>query len=135
MKLIVRILLALVVVAVAAIVAIPFLVPSGWIADRVAEQVKAYTGRTLTFSEDTSLAFFPDIALTLKNARLSNPPDMPEGNVVAMETLQLKVALQPLISRKVEVQEFRLEKPTVNLLVTADGKSNWLSLVRPFQQN
>lgn len=125
MKLIVRILLALVVLVVVAIIAVPFLVPSGWIAQKVAEQVKAQTGRTLAFSQDTSLSFFPDIALTLKDARLSNPPDMPEGHVVAMETLRLKVALQPLIARKVEVQEFRLEKPSVNLLVTGDGKSNW----------
>lgn len=125
MKLIMRILLALVVLVVVAVVAVPFLIPSGWIAQKVAEQVKVHTGRTLAFSDDTSLSFFPDIALTLKDARLSNPPDMPEGFVVSMETLRLKVALQPLIARKVEVQEFRLEKPSVNLLVTGDGKSNW----------
>ncbi|MEM8689276.1 MAG: AsmA family protein [Pseudomonadota bacterium] len=125
MKLILRTLLALVVLVVVAVVAIPFLLPSGWIAEKVAEQVKAHTGRTLAFSQDTSLSFFPDIALTLKNAQLSNPPDMPEGNVASMEALRLKVALQPLFSRKVEVQEFRLVKPVVNLLVTADGKSNW----------
>ncbi|MCP5083117.1 MAG: AsmA family protein [Alphaproteobacteria bacterium] len=125
MKLIMRILLALVVLVVLAVIAVPFLIPSGWIAEKVAEQVKVHTGRTLAFSQDTSLSFFPDIALTLKDARLSNPPDMPEGYVVSMETLRLKVALQPLISRKVEVQEFRLEKPAVNLLITGDGKSNW----------
>ncbi|NNF76432.1 MAG: AsmA family protein, partial [Rhizobiales bacterium] len=125
MKLILRILLALVVLVVLAVIAVPFLIPSGWIAEKVAEQVKVHTGRTLAFSQDTSLSFFPDIALTLKDARLSNPPDMPEGYVVSMETLRLKVALQPLISRKVEVQEFRLEKPALNLLVTGDGKSNW----------
>ncbi len=125
MKLIMRILLALVVLVVVAVIAVPFLIPSGWIAEKVAEQVKVHTGRTLAFSQDTSLSFFPDIALTLKDARLSNPPDMPEGYVVSMETLRLKVALQPLISRRVEVQEFRLEKPALNLLVTGDGKSNW----------
>ncbi|MEM8647251.1 MAG: AsmA family protein, partial [Pseudomonadota bacterium] len=125
MKLILRVLLALVVVVVVAVVAVPFLLPSGWIAEKVAEQVKAQTGRTLAFSNDTSLSFFPDIALTLKNAQLSNPPDMPEGNVASMEALRLKVSLQPLLSRKVEVQEFRLVNPVVNLLVTADGKSNW----------
>ncbi len=125
MKLILRILLALVVLVVVAVVAVPFLIPSGWIAEKVAEQVKVHTGRTLAFSQDTSLSFFPDIALTLKDARLSNPPDMPEGFVVSMETLRLKVALQPLISRKVEVQEFLLEKPSLNLLVTSNGESNW----------
>ena len=125
MKLILRVLFALVVLVVVAIVAVPFLLPSGWIAEKVAEQVKSHTGRTLAFSQDTSLSFFPDIALTLKNAQLSNPPDMPAGNVASMEALRLKVALQPLFARKVEVQEFRLVKPVVNLLVTADGRSNW----------
>ena len=125
MKLLVRVFLAIIFLVLAAVFAAPFLIPSGWIAEKVAEQVKAHTGRTLSFSPDTSLSFFPDISLVLKDARLSNPPDMPEGFVVAMDSLQLKVGLKPLFSRKVDVQEFVLEKPVVNLLVTSEGKSNW----------
>ncbi len=125
MKLLFRLFLALIVVIVGAAVAIPFLLPSGWIAAQVAEQVRTHTGRTLTFSDDTSLSVYPDISLVLKNAKLSNPSDMPPGFVVAMETLRLKVALQPLFARKVEIQEFQLERPVANLLVTGDGKSNW----------
>ncbi len=125
MKLLVRVFLAVIVLAVCAVFAAPFLIPSDWIADKVAEQVRAQTGRTLTFSNDTSLSLFPDISLVLKNAKLSNPPDMPEGFVVAMDTLRLKVGLEPLLSRKVDVKEFVLEKPVVNLLVTGDGNSNW----------
>lgn len=125
MKLLVRMFLAVLVLAIGAVIAVPFLLPSGWIAEKVAEQVRAQTGRTLTFSDDTSLSFYPDIALVLRNAKLSNPPDMPDGFVVAMDTLRLKVGLEPLISRKVDVKEFVLQKPVVNLLVTGDGKSNW----------
>ncbi len=125
MKLLVRVLLALIVLLVGGVFAAPFLIPSDWIADKVAEQVRAQTGRTLIFSSDTSLSLFPDISLVLKDAKLSNPPDMPDGFVVAMDSLRLKVGLEPLLSRKVDVREFVLEKPVVNLLVTGDGKSNW----------
>ena len=101
MKLLVRVFLALIVLVIGAAIAVPFLLPSGWIAEQVAQQVKTHTGRTLTFSDDTSLSFYPDIALVLRDAKLSNPPDMPPGFVVAMDTLRLTVGLEPLISRKV----------------------------------
>lgn len=125
MKLLLRLFLGIIVLAVGAVFTAPFWLPSGWIAAQVAEQVRAQTGRTLSFSNDTSLSLFPEIALSLKNARLSNPQDMPEGFVVAMDSLQLKVGLEPLLARKVEVKEFLLDRPVVNLLVTGNGQSNW----------
>jgi AsmA protein len=125
LKIFFRIFLALIVLIVAAAVAIPFLLSPGLVAEQVVAQVKERTGRTLTFGDDPSFSIFPDIAVTLKNAALSNPPGMPEGNFAQMKNLRLKVALTPLLQKRVEVKEFVLSSPNVNLLVTGNGKVNW----------
>ena len=125
MKIFFRIFLALIVLVIATVVAIPFFLSPNYIAEQVVAQVKERTGRTLTFGEDPSFSIFPDIAITLKNASLSNPPGISGGNLAAMKSLKLKVALAPLMQKRVEVKEFILQSPKVNLLVTGGGKVNW----------
>ena len=56
MKLLVRLVLALIVLAVGGVLAAPFLIPSDWIADKVAEQVRARSALCRQPS-DTSVVF------------------------------------------------------------------------------
>ncbi len=125
MKIFFRIFLALIVLIVAGVVAVPFIFTPDYLAQQVAQQVKERTGRTLTFGGSPSLSIFPNVAIMLKDATLSNPPGLPQGAFVSMESLRLKVALQPLMQRRVEVREFVLNAPKVNLLVTGKGRVNW----------
>ncbi|MGI9483286.1 MAG: AsmA family protein [Hyphomicrobiales bacterium] len=125
MKILIRLFLAIVVLAVVAIMAIPVLVSPKFVAEQIATQVMQRTGRTLTFNEDPSISVFPQLAVTLNNAAISNPPGAPKGTFVAMNQMRLNVALKPLLQRRVEVKEFTFSGPRVNLLVSRNGKVNW----------
>ena len=56
---------------------------------------------------------------------LSNPPGMYDGTVAQMNTLRVRVAAAPLLSRKIEIKEIALVRPRLNLVMDSNGRANW----------
>ena len=120
-----RYLLLAVIVIVAAIVAIPFIVPPKVIADQVVSLTRERTGRDLILGGDVSLSFYPDIAVSMEDVTLSNPDGMAQGNFLSTARLRLSLELVPLLSGNVRVRTFELVSPRINLLTDTEGHSNW----------
>lgn len=125
MRLLIRSIFVLMVLAVLAVGAITFLVPEDVVRDRAIGFVKQQTGRTLTIRGKTSFAFYPSIGVELGDVTLSGPPEMKGGPVLRMASLTLNLKLLPLLSRNVEIERFVLQRPVFDLRVDAEGRRNW----------
>lgn len=125
MKYVLQIVFVLLALAAAALVAIPFVVPPDVIARQIGSAVAEQTGRELRIGGEPSFSFWPELGVSLTDVALGNPPDMAEGHVVQMDELTVRVAVLPLLSGAVEVAEFVVERPRLDLFIDAQGRSNW----------
>lgn len=119
--------LVLVLIILAAVLLPRFFDPNdfrGQIADTVREQ----TGRELTIEGDLKLSVIPWLGVSIGRTTLSNDPAYGDEPMLAVEDASVGVKLMPLISRRIEVSEIRLDGLRLNLVRDARG-SNWDSLV------
>jgi AsmA protein len=124
--------LIVVLVILAAIILPRFFDPNdfrGQIADAVREQ----TGRELIIEGDLKLTVIPWLGVSIGRTSLSNDPAYGDTPMVAIEDASVGVRLMPLLSRRIEVSEVRLEGLRLNLVRDAAG-TNWDSLVASSEQ-
>jgi AsmA protein len=98
--------------------------PSDFIRERIAEQVRARTGRDLVMAGAASFTFYPAIGVSLHDVSLSGPPGM-DGRLVQMQALDVSTSLSSLFSRHVEIHSLVLRKPTFDFRIDKDGRNNW----------
>ena len=115
-----------VVLVVAAVVALPALVPAERIQAEVAERVKAATGRDLTIDGKLSVSVLPSLSVQVANVALSNPPGFSTKEMARLGALDIRLKLLPLLSGSVEVDSFVLVDPVVTLEVDRKGRANWV---------
>lgn len=112
------------VLAAGGLYAIAKLAPMDRIKQEAVTAVKTQTGRDLSF-EDAKLSFWPQIGLTLQNATFSNATWSKEKNMVSLKNLDIRLAVMPLLEKRVEVSKVVLVEPVIYLEKAADGKVNW----------
>lgn len=117
---------ALLTLLVAAVLALPYIIPHDFIAGQLKQAVKAETGRTLTIGEAPKLVFWPDFAVTLKDVRLSTPPGMYDGQVAQMDEMRIRVEVASLFDRRLDIKELHLIRPKLSLVIDGAGRPNWV---------
>lgn len=115
----------IVVLIIAAIIIIPLVVDPNDFKDKIATSVKESTGRTLSINEDIGLSVFPWLALEVKKAELSNPEGFEEGTFARIGEASIRVKLQPLLSRQLEMDTLVLSDVELNLIRQKDGTDNF----------
>lgn len=117
--------LGLLAVLVAIAAALPFIISADFVARQITDLVHERTGRELTMAGAPGFSFYPEFAVELHEVTLGNPPEMAAGAVIEAESLRARVALLPLLSSRLEVEELVLESPNLKLLIDKQGRSNW----------
>ncbi|MGB1109725.1 MAG: AsmA family protein [Gammaproteobacteria bacterium] len=115
----------IVVLIIAAIIIIPLVVDPNDFKDKIAASVKESTGRTLSINEDIGLSVFPWLALEVKKAELSNPEGFEQGTFARIGEASIRVKLQPLLSRQLEMDTLVLNDVELNLIRQQDGSDNF----------
>ena len=114
----------------ALLVAALFLVPPflDWerLKPEIAERVEAATGRRLWIDGEISVSLLPAPTLTLANLRLANLPGARAPDMARIESIDLALALGPLLGGEIAVTSLALTAPVVELERLADGRPNWL---------
>ncbi|MBT5308682.1 MAG: AsmA family protein [Rhodospirillaceae bacterium] len=113
------------VVLIAAILIVPDLVDWNDYKAEITSRAKAETGRNLIIDGDIRLSVLPTPALVAENVRLSNIKGAAAPDMVNLKSLQVRVALGPLLSGQIQVKTVRLIKPLIELERLADGRVNW----------
>jgi AsmA protein len=117
------------VLLVAAIAAVPLLVPTTSLRGEIENRVERATGRAFHIDGTLTFSLFPVLGLDARNVRLANVPGGHARDMVRMDRMRIAVKLWPLLSGRIEASEIVLEKPVIALEVARDGSANW-ELVR-----
>jgi AsmA protein len=92
---------------------------------RIIAAVKQQTGRDLTLQGRIRLGLSLQPTLTVQGVALANPPGFSRPQMATLDRLDLKLALIPLLSRRVEIDRLVLVKPDILLETDAKGRPNW----------
>lgn len=94
--------------------------------DQITGQVKAASGYDVRINGDLSLAVLPSPRVTIRDAVIAAPNPVKEQTLISVEEARVSVALFPLLSKRVEVQDIRLVKPDIRLEVNQQGGQSWM---------
>ncbi len=92
---------------------------------RIVAAVKQATGRDLTLQGRIRLGLSLQPTLVAQGVSLANPPGFSRPQFLTLDELDLKLALLPLLSHRVEIDRLVLVKPDILLETNAQGQSNW----------
>jgi uncharacterized protein involved in outer membrane biogenesis len=92
---------------------------------RLVEAVKQATGRDLAIRGKIAVQLALVPTLRVEDLTLSNPPGFSRPEMVSLHRLDLRLALLPLLSRRIEVKELVLTGPDILLETNAAGQPNW----------
>ena len=92
---------------------------------RLADAVRRSAGRELTVAGPVGLTWSLVPTVALRDVSLSNPPGLSRPAMVHAAQLEVRVALLPLLSRRVEVRGVTVVEPDILLERDAAGRPNW----------
>ena len=95
---------------------------------QILKLVKERTGRDLAIG-DIGLKVFPKIGARLEKVSLAERDG--SGEFAGVDAAEVTVALLPLLSREVVVDQVRVEGVRANLVKRADGSTNFDDLLKP----
>jgi len=118
-----RLLAVLLGLLLAALLLAPYLLDIDRYRATAIEQLEKETGRDVEI-EKLRLHFLPRLHLAVVNFRVKNPPGFPEGNTLAVESINIGLAFWPLLKRQVEITSVGIDNVQVNLLENERGQTN-----------
>ena len=122
-----KVFLALMVTVILALIAIPFFVDVNDYKPEIRQAVYDATGRNLNIG-NIKLSLFPWVGFTLTDISLDNAKGFSPAHMLEVESIDIKVALIPLLDQQVEVKRFDLEQPKIWLSQDENGNNNWSDL-------
>ena len=125
MKKVLIALAVLVVVALGAVVALPFIIDVNDYKPTIEAKAKEALGRELKLNGPIKLSVWPSIGVEASDVRLANVAGGQAKEMATLKSLVVSVKLMPLLSKTVEVDSFVLNEPVINLEVDKAGKPNW----------
>ncbi|MDX1573033.1 MAG: AsmA family protein [Methylophaga sp.] len=128
MRTLIKVIVIVLVLAVAALAAIPFVVDPNDYKDEIASQVEKATGRQLTIQGDIGLSVFPWIALEMGQLSLSNASGFKSESFAQVNNAQIRIKLLPLIKKELEMDTIVLDGLVLNLETDKNGNTNWQGL-------
>lgn len=130
MRTLIKVIVIVLVLAVAALAAIPFVVDPNDYKDEIATQVEKATGRQLSIQGDIGLSVFPWVALELGQLSLSNASGFQADSFAQVNSAQIRIKLLPLLKKELEMDTIVLDGLVLNLETDKDGNTNWQDLTK-----
>ena len=92
---------------------------------RIAESVRAATGRDIALDGPIRIGFSATPTLQAERVRLSNPAGFSRPDMATLAKVEAQLALWPLLRGRLEIVRLTLTEPDLLLETNADGQSNW----------
>ncbi len=124
MRLIFRLLGALAITLVLVVGGL-FLLPADRIAGIAADQIRAATGREVSFGNDVSLSFYPSLGIRTGAVKIANPDWAGDTPMMVAKSMTVAVDTMALLGGAVEVQRLELVSPDLVLIRDKAGRGNW----------
>ena len=117
-------------VFLALVVAALFLVPSflDWegFKPEITERLEAITGRELAIDGPLKVSILPTPKFEATDLRLANVAGAADPDMARIESLELRLALGPLLGGEIAVTGLEMVEPVIELQRLPDGRPNWL---------
>ncbi|MCG8382284.1 MAG: AsmA family protein [Gammaproteobacteria bacterium] len=97
--------------------------------DDITQLVQQQTGRDLEIAGEIDLSFFPWLGFSVQSVSLSNAAGFKPETFAAVDTVNLKLKLLPLLKKEVELSAIELAGLSVDLQRRANGTTNWDDLM------
>lgn len=106
----------------------PFVISSDVIGAKLTAKLESLTGKKVTFESNIKLSYIPYMGLQVSSLKLTDD-QASEGEPAFLEVEQVntQIELLPLLTGRIELSEFTLLRPKLNLKTTTGGVNNWTS--------
>ncbi len=126
MKRIVYLLLGVVLLLSALVVSIPFLLSSDIVRAGLLSNLKELTGRNVTFRGNPTISFQPFLGIEISELVVSGLPDASDQTpLLKVETVNAQLDILPALLGNVEITQYQLVRPELDLRIYQHGKANW----------
>jgi AsmA protein len=125
MKIIGRIIGALLLIAVVAVVSLLFL-PADRIARLAAEQIKAQTGREVSITGDVSMTLWPVLGVSAGEIEVGNADWARQGSMLTARNAAIGIDAMALLSGEIKITNIEAASPTIRLESRKDGRASWV---------
>ncbi len=122
--------LILILLVIVALLVAPLFINVQDIRLKIEQTVEDRTGRALRIG-DMKASLFPWVGVHLTDVRLANAPGFSNDPMLKLASLDVKVALLPLLGGRYEIKSFAIDGPELVLERKADGATNWQDLLGP----
>ncbi|HXE87264.1 MAG TPA: AsmA family protein, partial [Hyphomicrobiaceae bacterium] len=127
--------LALVCLALGAVAFVLVAPPLGVVRDRLVDEVRASTGRSLVVHGPISATLFPRVVVSMTDVAVLPPEGFADGSTVTVPSLEAELSLRSLLSRRPKIERVTLHRPTFELTIDAQGRRSWdIAASRPRSQ-
>jgi len=110
----------------AAVIAGPGIIDWNQYKDEIQDQIRDVTGRNIKINGDISITILPAIALVANDVSLANINGAKVKNLLQLSSLEVRVALAPLLGGLISIEKVTLVDPVIELEVLPDGRNNWM---------
>ena len=117
--------LALFGVALAVLLIAPGVIPTATYKPRIEAAASNAIGREVSIGDDLSIRIFPKTAFRVKDLTIANADGFEGDTLARVKDASVGVKLFALLSGSVEVDQFVLTEPAINLVRKSDGSVNW----------
>ena len=94
---------------------------------QISSAVEKATGRALQIG-NIEASLFPWVGVRLTDLHLANRTGFSARDFLSVESVDIQVALLPLLSKEIEIKQFKLDAPELFLERNAEGEGNWEDL-------
>lgn len=120
-------LVTLTVLIIAAIIIVPMVFDPNDYREEITTLVKDKTGRDLSLDGELSVSVFPWLGIRTQGLTLSQPAQI-GGDMVTVDTAQLRVKFAPLLSKQVHIDTVVLKEPKLRLVTLKNGVDSFSGL-------
>jgi uncharacterized protein involved in outer membrane biogenesis len=111
--------LALVCLALGAVAFVLVAPPLSLVRDRLVDEVRATTGRSLVVNGPISATLFPRAVVSMADVAVLPPEGLEGGSTVTVPSLEAELSLRSLLSRRPKIERVTLHRPTFELTMAA----------------
>ncbi len=124
----VRYSLIILAVLFAVLLTAPFFINADRYKALIVDQAEKALGRHVEIGK-LHVSLFPWVGVRINDVHIANPQDFGTGDMLQAKSLDVQVAILPLLGGKYQVERFVLDGPELRLSRTAEGVSNWEDLL------
>jgi len=111
-----------------ALLAAPFFIDVNHYKGLITEKAEQATGRRVNIG-GLHASFFPWVGVRLDDVHMANRQGFSNEDFLQVKSLDVRLALLPLLSKRVEIKRFVLDSPKLLLERDASGAGNWEDLL------